>query len=221
MENEELPKIVELKDNKETPDSFSYKSIVLISATIIFILLTVGAAAYMISSSNKQVLQSDNIPISIVPSSAIEPTVVDLSTPLTQSLVTPTPIILANKYINSTYDFSFRYPGDWEVKGEASQDSRILLFLILSPSIEGSVNTPITLSYSTRSYDEVVTLKNQPVETITIGDLEAGRRVIKDSDGNIFIQVIIAYDDNSFVFLAREKYKKTLDNILPTFLLKI
>lgn len=220
MENE-LPKI-EKQDVIKLPSNgsrISRKVMVLIVCFAFLALLTSGLAAYMISSSRKQTFTQANIPTQtfeptpISGEKAANPTLI-LSTPTPSASPTPT---LKNSYSNSKYGFSFRYPSGWTLVNKTQSDPKILLYLVLNSRGALSDELSITVSYGTRNYEEALDLNNQVAESIQVAGISSSRKILKDSKGSISIQVIIPDSNNTFIFLSKEKYKSTLDQILSSF----
>jgi len=77
----------------------------------------------------------------------------------------------------------------------------------------------VTLTYTTRSYKEILDADPQPGETITVASISATRKLKEDSQRNVLISVSLPLNSNTFVLLAKEKYKDIFNQMLSTLIL--
>lgn len=197
----------------------------LIAAAVLLVFLTLifgGAIGYMIGTGKlkKETLTTLVIPPGLIPSPTI--TTPNGAAGSINPASTPTPTLTANalsnlsKSFSSTYDYYFRYPTTWGLTTPENTDAKILEYLVLNPKgSEGGL--AITVSYTTRTYQEALALNSQPAEGIVVGNVTSSRKVLKNSDGLISVQVIIPDGTNTIIFLATETQKNTLNDILSTF----
>lgn len=127
-----------------------------------------------------------------------------------------------NVYSNSQYGYSIKYPLDWNATITPQEDPKILEYVVFNPLIATKAGEmSITLTYTTRSYKEVLDADPQPGETITVATVIATRKLKQDSQRNVSISVALPYRLNStLVLLAKEKYKDIFNQMLSTLKLE-
>ncbi len=122
-----------------------------------------------------------------------------------------------NIYSSSRYAYSIKYPLDWNAKETSQQDPKILEYVVFNPlSATRTGELSITLTYTTRSYKEVLDSDPQPGETVIVSSISATRKLKEDSQRNISISVVIPHNSNTMILLAREKHKDIFNQILST-----
>ena len=136
---------------------------------------------------------------------------------------TPTPFIDITsdwKIYNSTSSaLSIKYPKDWTAKDTEQSDPKILEYVVFNPlSATKAGELSITLTYTTRSYKEILDADPQPGETIIVSSISATRKLKQDSERNIFIAVAIPYGGGvkTIILHGKEAYKDIFNQILQT-----
>lgn len=122
-----------------------------------------------------------------------------------------------NIYSNSKYRYSIKYPLDWNGVITPQGDPKILEYVVFNPlSATKAGELSITLTYTTRSYKEILDADPQPGETIIVSSTSATRKLKEDSQRNILISVALPHNSNTFVLLGKEKYKDIFNQMLST-----
>lgn len=199
-----------------------------IIAIVVLAIVSFGSTTYMLVSPKQQ----KNLDISQIPTSApVVPTVIPennilkvesseptvASTPTKVATSTPTPTIdptaLWNNYAAISYGYSIKYPIGWTVKNQGQLESQIPNYLIFNPSTESA--RTITISYSTRTYQQSATMGATQSELIKVGTVSGIKKIEKDSDGNVSIHVVLPIKtNNSLVFYAKDAFKDIFDKML-------
>jgi hypothetical protein len=126
-----------------------------------------------------------------------------------------------NVYSNSQYGYSIKYPLDWNGVITPQGDPKILEYVVFNPlSATRAGELSITLTYTTRSYKEVLDSDPQPGETIIVSSISATRKLKEDSQRRVSISVAIPDNSNTLVLLGKEKYKDIFNKMLSTFKLE-
>jgi len=228
-----------LMDNQDQPQNFSdiqptpasprmFFNILNIPTKYIIIFLAVlavlssGLTGYLLFANKKKALPPKIVqeeilvePPSFTPIPTKVPTPTITPTPTLAPLVDP--VATWSAFVSTKYSYSIKYPPDWTAKITTQQDPKILEYVVFNPKDATKAGTlSITSSYSTRTYKEVLALDPQKGETVTIASVSATTKSLKDSDGNISINVIIPTGVNTIIINAKEMYKSILDKMLTT-----
>lgn len=201
----------------------------IIIAISVLAIISFGSTTYMLVSAKQQ----KNLDISQIPTSAaviptvipeesstvesLEPTVI--TTPTKIATFTPTPTIdptaIWNNYASIRYGYSIKYPLGWTAKNQGQLEPQIPDYVIFNPSTESA--RTITISYSTRTYQQSATMGATQSELIKVGTVSGIKKIEKDSDGNISIHVVLPIKtNNSLVFYAKDAFKDVFDKMLNT-----
>lgn len=122
-----------------------------------------------------------------------------------------------NIYSNSEFGYSIKYPIDWRATITSQEDPKILEYVVFNPlETTKAGELSITLTYTTRSYKEILDADPQPGEAITVASVSATRKLKQDSQKNVSISVALSHNSNTFSLLGKEKYKDTFDQMLST-----
>lgn len=167
--------------------------------------------------NQKIALENEQIVVEELPTST--PLPIPTNTPEPTIPVTPLSTWLSHR--STKYKYYFLYPPDWKLEQKPQADTKILEYLVLYPETASSSALPITLSYTSRTYSEALALNSSVAESITVASVAASRKVVKNSEGEVSIHIIVPNGtSNSFIFVAKDKYKGILDQIISTFFLK-
>lgn len=182
---------------------------------VLLCLVSLGSAIYFFVLNNKKGSIGDNVSqVNIIPSPTLTP----------ESDNPPKPIEDLNKitngwlvYNNTKSAFSIKYPLDWTAKNTAQPDPKILEYVVFNPlTATKAGELSITLTYTTRSYKEVLDSDPQPGETIIVSSISGTRKLKKDSQRNISISVSLHHNSNTLILLGREKHKDIFNQMLST-----
>jgi len=187
---------------------------------IILCLASLGSAIYFLVLHNKKEPIKGNVSqLNLVPSAT--------QTPASDS--SPEPIEDSRKITNNwqVYNstksaFLIKYPKDWTAKDTEQSDPKILEYVVFNPlSATKAGELSITLTYTTRSYKEVLGSDPQPGETITVASVAATRKLKQDSQRNIVITVAVPFGGvaNTLILYGKETYKDIFNQMLSTLTL--
>lgn len=202
------------------------KNLIIIIA--ILAVLSLGSTTYMLispkiekPSTPTQVTNKTATLLSIVPvykTSAASPEAT-IKFPLIEITPKPTtdPTNNWNTYTNSNYKYSIKYPLDWTVQNLGQLETKVPSFIVFNPKDATSTARMITISYSTRTYDEALSIGATNSETIKIGTISAAKKIEQDSNRNEVIHIIIPLKNNTntLIFYAKSSYKTIFDQMLP------
>lgn len=182
---------------------------------VVLCLMSLGSAIYFLVLNNKKEPIGDNVSqINIIPSPTLTPEKDNPPEPIEDLSKTTNdwPI-----YTSSRSAFSIKYPSNWTAKNTAQPDPKILEYVVFNPLVATKAGElSITLTYTTRTYKEVLDPDPQPGETIIVSSISATRKLKEDSQRNISISVALPHNSNTFVLLAKEKYKDIFNQMLST-----
>lgn len=190
--------------------SLSHKYLAILVALLC--LTSLGSAALLLSDHNK----SDNNLVNLFKQNILR---FPSPAPTPQKLLEDIDETLGwNIYSNSQYGYSIKYPLDWGATITPQEDPKILEYVVFNPlTATKAGELSISLTYSTRSYKEVLDSDPQPGETIIVSSISATRKLKEDSQRNVSISVAIPHNSNTFVLLGKEKYKDLFNQMLSTF----
>lgn len=213
-----------LQPTPPTPRMFHFPNKYIIIFLAVLSVLSLGSTSYLLVANKKksptpktaQEIQEKTVALpspTLIPKKIVaKPTI----TP-TPTLSIPDPIASFSAFVSAKYVYSIKYPPDWTAKVTPQTDPKILEYVVFDPKNATKAGTlSITLSYSTRTYKEVLALDPQKGEAITVASVSATKKNQKDSGGNMSINVIIPTGVNTIIINAKEKYKDILDKMLTT-----
>ena len=174
-------------------------------------IVSLGSAIYFLVAHNKEAeFRNSFPPQNIITSPSPTPTPQELPKDIEEASNW-------NVYSNSQYGYSIKYPLDWNAVITPQGDPKILEYVVFNPlSATKAGELSITLTYTTRSYKEVLDSDPQPGESIAVASVTATRKLKEDSQRNISISVALPHDSNTFVLLGKEKYKDIFNQMLST-----
>jgi len=215
--------------SSEDLNPFPYKFVLITFGIILTILLVVGLSWYFIGGSSTRGSRADSrsfregTSLNSTDNSSTEAfvTIIPTETPTPTEAPTPTvaPITASWKRFTSTkYGYTFQYPETYTASVTTQTDPKILEFIVINPaSASSSAVMNITASYSTRTYTEALALNSTAAESITVGTITGSRKVVRNSQNQISVHVILPDDNRSLTFVAKDSYKDVLTQILSTF----
>lgn len=205
-----------LSNNQQPQDSgpklFSLSHKYLAILVAVLCLVSLGSAAFLLSGH----FEKDTDLVSLFRENLLR---FPPPTPTPQKLLEDIDETLGwNIYSNSQYGYSIKYPLDWSATITVQEDPKILEFVVFNPlSATRTGELSITLTYTTRTYKEILDSDPQPGEIITVSSISATRKLKEDSQRKVSISVAIPHNSNTFVLLAKEKYKDLFNQMLSTF----
>lgn len=198
------------------PKLFSLTHKYLAILVTLLCLTSLGSAFLLLSTHNKK----DYNPVSLIKENIIRS---PSPTPTPKQMLEDIQETLGwNIYSNSQYDYSIKYPIDWNATIIRQEDPKILEYVVFNPlTATKAGELSVTLTYTTRSYKEVLDSDPQPGEIITVSSTSATRKLKQDSQRNVLISIALPHNSNTFVFLGKEKYKDIFTQMLSTLKLKV
>lgn len=140
---------------------------------------------------------------------------------VTKSASTPAidPFASWNVYNNPRYGYSIKYPKDWTVKNYGQIEPKVIDYIVFNPSTASSSAKTVSISYSTRTYDEAMEIGATTSESITVDGVKGAKKSEQDSGGNVTQHIILPLNSklNTIVIYAQDKYKDTFTQMLSTF----
>lgn len=228
MENNPLvPKEVHPMNSSDL-NPFPFKFVFITLASVLGILVIIGVSWYFLGGGNQQASQSDpfatrsgsgiNSNVSTTQEKIIE---VPTDTPLPTAEPTPTvaPITASwKRYTSKGNGYTFLFPETYTTTILPQSDLKISEFVVVNPaSSSPSAVMDISVSYSTRTYEQALALSTAPAEAVIYGGVTGSRKVMQNSQGEISVHIILPDQKNSITFVAKDKYKDLLYQILSTF----
>lgn len=194
------------------PRLFSLPHKYLAVLIIALCLISIGLAILLLSDHTKR----DNILVNLVRGNILR---FPPPTPTPEHILSGIEETLGwNTYSSSEFAYSIKYPIDWGVSLVPQEDPKILEYVIFNPlSATQSGQLSVTITYTTRPYEEILDADPQPGESVIIASVGGTRKLKQDSARNVFISIALPYDPNTFVFVAEEKYKEIFNKMLSTF----
>ena len=195
------------------PRLFSLPNKYIAVLIIILCLASLGSAIYFLVLHNKDAeLRNGFLPQNIITSPSPTPTPQELPKDIEETSNW-------NIYSNSQYRYSIKYPLDWNGVITPQGDPKILEYVVFNPlSATKAGELSITLTYTTRSYKEVLDSDPQPGESIAVASVTATRKLKQDSQHNIFISVAIPFGGvaNTLILYGKETHKDIFNQMLST-----
>lgn len=134
---------------------------------------------------------------------------------------TPTlpPVIEWVTYTNIRYGYAIQHPPSWKATDLGELEPQVPNFVTIDPDnvASASVTLSVTVSSSTRTYDEVIALKSENRQPLTVGSLTGIRTNERNSDGVESIHAVIRGRLYVYVFVAQKKYERVFDRMIQTF----
>src|SRR3989304_8770929 len=156
MEDKYAYKPPEGIENKQQPENsgskiFSLSHKYLAILVVVLCLVSLGSAALLLSNHFKK----DNSIVSLFKQNLLR---FPSPTPTPKELLENIDETLGwNIYSNSQYEYSIKYPLDWSATITPQEDPKIIEYVVFNPlSATRAGELSITLTYTTRSYKEVL-----------------------------------------------------------------
>lgn len=213
----------------QTPEAPKQKSWLVIGLVLLVLLLlgTTGFLAYQNIQLRKQVAGIPPTPSSTV--GAPTPTATALSPTTVESTPTQEPMTNWKGYTNDKYNFTFKYPSDWEYQENFSKTQNTIDYLQITlakseyfnPIPEGNPMILITVTETTDKNKLSVYQNTEVVKTIVIGGITAEERKHKVSTvGSKYVTFFNnnnAYEIESRMHTQSIEHQEIFDRILSTF----
>lgn len=197
------------------------KNPVYLGITIVF-LLSVGVSSYILFFWHVQSPVSHNPANLALPAKTPAPTQTVQSVPLALS---PTPVATTaaysffnwKTYTSTRSGYTVQYPKDWIASASASTDPLITDLAIFRPATSSASTKAITVSTTTRTAAELLSIYGNNGTALTIASQSATEYDRKDSDGNQSVSIILTESSVSYVFYSLSQYRSLLLQMLTTF----
>ncbi len=206
------------------------KNPVYVGLFILFLLSSSTSAYILFAYQNNSSTVSTTTPpqtLLAIPSLSPTPNQVQMQseptdTPEASSAAVPTPTpsnITLNwlTYTNTTYGYSIKYPTDWTASDEGELEPLIPSYILFNPASASPASRTITISYTTRTSDELTAIYGTDGSQMTVDNFSATEHQTTDSDGNKAISVILPLGINALIFYSIDQYQDTLMQMLGTF----
>lgn len=208
-----------------------------ILALVFILIISFGTGAYVLSTEKKASLstiktvslQGDTgINVVITPTTALSNNIAaQIPTTTTASTLTATPMasVTPTSTTSATadwltytgkYGYSIKYPKDWTANSQTQSDPKIIEYVVFNPPASGSAYT-ITISHSTRSYQESSAIGATLSTPITVASVSGVKKTEQDSNGNVTIHVVLPIKTtDSLIFYAKNAFSSIFDQMLST-----
>lgn len=185
-------------------------------------IVTVGLVSGMVvmSANKNNPSATPNLPPLTYPTPSPESSASADLTPSSTISATPAfdPTASWKTYSNSKYGYSIKHPFDWAASDIGSSDPKIPSFITLNPvEATPAATLAITISTTTRTYTEVIGLKNKTRESITLSGAKGIKTTEKDSGGNETIHIVLPGKTFTYILVGKKKYEDFFTDIYPTF----
>lgn len=185
---------------------------------LILAIFSFGSSTYLLmkaspqKSANNYVSQVTSFPsptFSLAQKAANTPTPTVLPATIPALTITPTPDPIASwsAYISTTSAYSIKYPPDWKAKATLQQDSKILEYVVFNPQNASASALSISISYSKRTYQEAIALRDQNGEKIKIASISGYKTVEQDSNRNVSLHAVFPINSNSIDIYSKQQYQ--------------
>lgn len=149
----------------------------------------------------------------VAPTPTEEPTPTILPTPTTD------PTTNWNTYLNTNYGYSIKYPLNWTAINLGELEPKVPSYVVFNMNTASSSARSITISVSTRGYQEQLDINGQPGTAYNIGSITGSWQNLKNSDGDTSVAVTIPRKDTIVIFRAKSAFIPTLIDMLKTLYL--
>jgi len=197
-----------------------------LTALVLFFLGTTGFLTYQNFQLRKQVAGIPPTPSSTVGTPT--PTATASSPTTVESTPTQEPMTNWKSYTNDRYNFTFKYPSDWEYQENSSKTQNTIDYLQITlakseyfnPIPKGNPMILITITETTDKDKLSVYQNTEVVRTMVIGGITAEERKHKtstiDSKYITFVNNNNTYEVESRMHTQSTEHQETFDQILST-----
>ena len=233
MENELTPQEQPSEQTPKTPPSHFLTALTTQKKSILFglgflAILSMGTYAFIAPSQDIRSIASlpstpPSTPTFMPDAPTSTPT--PLSTPsisIPSPTKKPTPTKNPNTpwqtFVSTKYGYSIKYDPDWTVRDLGVLEPKIPSYINIHPKSASSSSRFITLSVTTRTYEEQLALGSSS-SAITVSGIKGTKQFFKDSDGNTSTVVILPRKKDLIVLRAKTIYHSIFDIMLSTLVL--
>ena len=184
-----------------------------------FVVVSVVLGVLYATSQSKNISQ---IPANTLPNTN---QVVSQTSPILTPAVTamptlsPTPTIdptaAWNVYTATGYNYSIKYPLDWNVVNLGQLEPLIPSYVVFNPNTASASARSITISASLRTYNDQVALNSAVGSAIKVGSISGTLQNLRDSDGNLSESITLP-GNKIYVLHAKQTYDTILTQMLGT-----
>lgn len=148
---------------------------------------------------------------------AITPTLTPSPTPSPTPTVTPTPDPFATwrTYRNTTYRYKIKYPPNWTVRNFGALEPKIPNYIIFNPTNASAGARSITISGSTRTYEEQTAIDGLGTPLI-VANTAAVKQNFQDSYGQRSTAITIPRTGYLIILRSKTAHLTTFNQMLTT-----
>lgn len=190
---------------------------ILITILIVFIVLFLVGSGWAIILLQKQTSKSEEEPLLDTVSTSEDQTQTLNQQPTKSPSQQADETKNWNTFINSKYNYLIKYPLEWTVQKKGQLEPKVPDYVVFNPPDSATNAAIIRISYSTRTYEEANELSTQFGQPIIVASQSGIRKVLQDSNGDISINVILPFNQNSIILYSKEKYSEIFALMLSTF----
>lgn len=145
-----------------------------------------------------------------IPSIVVSPTSAPPPIPTTD------PMTSWYTYTNSLYGYTVKYSPDWSVQDLGILEPKIPSYIVFNQKTVTPSARSITISVSTRTYQEQLAIGGQSGSPIIIDSITGTLQFLQDSDGKQSSSVILPRTNNLIVFHTKTVYATIFNQMLST-----
>ncbi|HSA84174.1 MAG TPA: hypothetical protein VLF20_04795 [Patescibacteria group bacterium] len=131
------------------------------------------------------------------------------------ALPTPLPATAWKTYTNSLYGYTIKYPPDWTVQNLGQLEPKVPSYIAFIPPSASSGARLITVTISTRTYQEQLALGSSS-SAITAAGITGTKQFFQDSNGKQSTAVILPRTNNLLILRAKTEALSMFNLMLST-----
>jgi hypothetical protein len=195
---------------------------VLLVGLVVSIILGMGTYIAVAPSEDRRVITAKAVfpptPTPLPPTNTpVPPTVTPILLPTIT--LTPTPIIppgtVWKTYTNTKQGYRIKYSPDWAAQDVGELDPKIPSYIAFNETSASSSSRFITVSVTTRTYDEQLAL-GASSSAITVAGIKGTKQYFQDSDGKTSTVVVLPRTNDLVVLRAKTNYMAIFNLMLST-----
>lgn len=156
----------------------------------------------------------------LTPAPTPEEAIVEEPTPEPTQMPTPTPTpdptANWNSYTNVDYGYTIKYPLNWTAINLGVLEPKVPSYVAFNLNTASTSARSITLSVSTRDYQEQLAIGGQSGYPYTVAGIQGTWQDLRDSDGNMSVAITLPRTDTLLILRSKTPFASTLYQMLPT-----
>lgn len=208
------PSSVNPSDDSLSAKIKAHKTAVIVA--IAGFLLLSGMGTYILVSPSQKTLVA---PATLDPNATLPPIPTSTIAPTQTTNKSTAPASSWKTYTNNTYGYSIKYPPDWKIVNIGVLEPKIPSYIVFNAPDATASARDITVSISTRSYNEQLTLGASNSAT-TVAGIAGTKQSFQDSDGNTSTVITLPRSSNLLVLRSKTTYLTIFNQMITTLTIK-